>query len=40
MAQKTVTEIPANPLMGDLRKRKLKLRVAGQHRGRRTAEQL
>ena len=28
MAQKTVTEIPANPLLGDLRKRKRKLRVA------------
>lgn len=28
MAQKTVTEIPADPLLGDLRKRKRKLRVA------------
>ena len=28
MAPKTVTEIPANPLLGDLRKRKRKLRVA------------
>ena len=28
MAQKIVTEIPANPLLGDLRKRKRKLRVA------------
>ena len=26
--KKTVTEIPANPLLGDLRKRKRKLRVA------------
>ena len=28
MSQKTVMEIPANPLLGDLRKRKKKLRVA------------
>lgn len=28
MSQKTVVEIPANPLLGDLRKRKKKLRVA------------
>lgn len=33
MAQKTVAEIPANPLLGDLRKRKRKLRVAAYRKG-------
>lgn len=28
MSQKIVMEIPANPMLGDLRKRKHKLRVA------------
>ena len=28
MPQKVVMEIPANPMLGDLRKRKRKLRVA------------